>query len=771
MVQRLAAISICRIVALAAATIVAMSAWSATGRGALAQGAPPVSITSTSQGTDAAPSVAADPNKRRSSSRYQLFGANDLGMHCGDLDSRVVVILPPFNVVHAQVVKRGAEPKLLTSKGAAVIYSAASNPDDPLRNRTPLLAADGSVFKTNFWDVARQAYAPFYPPGVLEKFYPASLDITDVGLPVVNVEELYLGSGALKLYQATMPSITTFKTRKSSNVPVKITADPYRANEPQRMPLFERDFPLFASLPFGYVAPKVNWFTAAGIPITTFDDAGRENPFPLMRLQAAKPLKSGKLGKPFASLDVVVPVSGEADCKGCHTAAPTGNGLATAALTTAGREVATPQQDPRWGHVPVLVSEEWAADLNMLRLHDLKHPADSLESAIDPVSGIADAPVACQTCHYSPALDLAQVGPQTTAGGLKQANKPSMSKVMHAGHAAFTHNGQPLFAEMPPPTDPRRTEDQDTAPVNAFEQGRLEASCYQCHPGKRTQCLRGAMYSAGILCQDCHGQMAQVGRDASPDSIGGSYTIAADFYTHPDTPRMPWLNEPGCGSCHTGDAIDNLAGTAGTIAANDGIRLIQAYLSGDAKATPIVPDNRRFAENRVASGAAAGNPKLFRLSTDPHSGMSCQSCHGSTHAEWPNAIAAANDNRAAKQLQGHAGVITECETCHTGRLGATLGGPHGMHPVGNDGFSAAWTKNHGDFAEKRGRLDRCAACHGASGEGTVLARVRIDRPGLSCEEGSLCQGREGKITLAAGTLVGCGSCHENPYQGGGGDDD
>jgi hypothetical protein len=256
MVQRPAAISVCRIIALAAATIVAMSAWSATGQGALAQGAPPVSITSTSQGTDAPPTVAADPNKRRSSSRYQVFGANDLGMHCGDLDSRVVVILPPFNVVHAQVVKRGAEPKLLTSKGAAVIYSAASNPDDPLRTRTPLLAADGSVFKTNFWDVARQAYAPFYPPGVLEKFYSASLDITDVGLPVVNVEELYLGSGALKLHQATMPSITTFKTRKSSNVPVRITADPYRANELQRMPLFERDFPLFDFLPYGYVAPR-----------------------------------------------------------------------------------------------------------------------------------------------------------------------------------------------------------------------------------------------------------------------------------------------------------------------------------------------------------------------------------------------------------------------------------------------------------------------------------------------------------------------------------
>lgn len=42
---------------------------------------------------------------------YALFAANDLGMHCADLDYQIFSILPPFNVVHAQVVRKGADPQ------------------------------------------------------------------------------------------------------------------------------------------------------------------------------------------------------------------------------------------------------------------------------------------------------------------------------------------------------------------------------------------------------------------------------------------------------------------------------------------------------------------------------------------------------------------------------------------------------------------------------------------------------------------------------------
>jgi hypothetical protein len=140
----------------------------------------------------------------------------------------------------------------------------------------------------------------------------------------------------------------------------------------------------------------------------------------------------------------------------------------------------------------------------------------------------------------------------------------------------------------------------------------------------------------------------------------------------------------------------------------------------------------------------------------------CEGCHGSTHAEWPVADPRANDNVTATQLQGHGGKITECSTCHTGTLAASLSGPHGMHPVGNDGNSAAWVTRHGDYAERHG-LTECAACHGRSGEGTVLAVTAIARPGLNCEGGSLCRGKETKITLAADTKIGCALCHANPF--------
>ena len=315
-----------------------------------------------------------------------------------------------------------------------------------------------------------------------------------------------------------------------------------------------------------------------------------------------------------------------------------------------------------------------------------------------------------------------------------------------------------MFPDMPPPNDPRRL--GAAAGVTAYTQQILEATCYQCHPGKRTQCLRGAMYDkAGSVCQDCHGQMAQVGDDFSRNVPRGPFIVAGDYYKNAATPRVPWANEPGCGSCHTGDAVSNLTTTPGVIKAPDNIRLLQAYLSADPKATPIVPTNTRFAEPHVTTGAAAGNPQLFRFSVDQHGGVFCEGCHGSTHAEWPVRNANANDNVAANQLQGHAGKIMECNTCHTGAsMSATLNGPHGMHPVGNNGFSANWVSNHGDFAERSGTAS-CKACHGLLGEGTELALVAVDRPNLRCESGASCV--SSKITLKAGTAVTCSTCHSN----------
>jgi hypothetical protein len=238
--------------------------------------------------------------------------------------------------------------------------------------------------------------------------------------------------------------------------------------------------------------------------------------------------------------------------------------------------------------------------------------------------------------------------------GKEQKIHRTNSRVMHAFHGQFTD----LFVnDTPPPTDPQRTDPATGKPVaNAFVQDKLNNSCYQCHPGRNTKCLRGAMFNGRLVCQDCHGGMAQVGNDFSEN-----FTTATPFPAGADlTKRIPWANVPACQSCHTGDAVSNLGLTdPNVIKSKDGIRLLQAYRTNDTvNAKPIVATNKRFAEE-----SASGNAVLYRLSKG-HSGIFCEACHGSTHAEWPvqpeSGASIANDNMATIQLQGHTGKITEC---------------------------------------------------------------------------------------------------------------
>jgi hypothetical protein len=333
-----------------------------------------------------------------------------------------------------------------------------------------------------------------------------------------------------------------------------------------------------------------------------------------------------------------------------------------------------------------------------------------------------------------------------------------MSNVMHSHHGATG-----LFPEIP-----AANQLADGTITNQTERlEALEQNCYQCHPGKDSQCLRGAMFNGGMVCSDCHGSLAQVGDDFSKDvtpSNVGAFSLQGNYYTDADQPRVPWANEPGCGSCHTGDANSNLAGdskvmvnTVDTYGNTDGIRLRQAFRDGDAKATPIVPSNKRFAEPEVPASfegtpnPGAGNPQLYRVSTG-HGGVMCEGCHGATHAEWPNGNPNANDNVTANQLQGHTGTITECSTCHvTSELpNDTQDGPHGMHLVNDQRF---WKEGHKDAAKQQnGRPGggTCGACHGSDHRGTVLSRTPVERS--FSVEGT-------NRTVAAGEAVSCDLCH------------
>ncbi len=740
---------------------------------------PNVSINSTSANGPVGQVTLVPEQPIASDPRYQVLAVNDLGMHCGDLDTRISSILPPFNVLHAQVVERGdgGAPRILGKGEVSIEYSSASNPDDPALTIAPVLAKDGSVYKTNFWDIALQAYAPFYPSGVLGLFYDANPEFNvDTGLPVPNVETFYLGNGELHAIQQAMPGISS----------------PYVLNEAQPFKEHIGTLPFFINFPFGYTA-ELNLFEAAGVPIAVYDDFGRENPYPLMRVQAKV------AGHTVSSVDTVMPISGEAECQRCHAApADNGNGVATKRLVANSIELALSIDDPA-ENVPHDASVEWASDLNILALHDLKHKTE-LNQGYDPVSGKANKPVVCQTCHYTPALDLAQFGPlgpendnvdpivlndgaiviDSLANGRDQIKHKTMSNVMHSHHGKVDANGNSpgeagynadnlLFPAMPPAIaadGSKRTAD--------ITREILGETCYSCHPGTKTDCMRGAMANGGQVCQDCHGDMEQVGDDFSrgvTPATAGQFELGADYYGNPETPRVPWANEPGCGSCHTGGATDNLA-SGNDVMVNptdsagntDGIRLAQAFRTNDDQATPIVPTNKMFAESVVAAddnAAAAGNPKLYRVSTG-HGGLFCQSCHGSTHAEWPNGNFFANDNVASLQIQGHTGTITECSTCHEpsdfdkdGVFGLTLDGPHGMHPVGN----ADWTHGHENVVEQDGSAS-CQTCHGANGEGTVLSAMATDRV-LECDEqGAVCTDK-GFQEFPKDHQVSCSDCHKN----------
>lgn len=701
------------------------------------------SINSTSRNRATLPPAPVKQKPRVSLPDFQIVAANDLGMHCGDLDHRIASVLPPFNVLHAQVIGKDPGPRILTGSDANVFYSAASNPKDPALQRPP----DAPVFKTNFWNknartghvLAFDAYNPFYPPGVLAKF-PLR---PDVGLPVPDLETFYLGSGALLLDQQAMPSVRSLNP---------YTSDPYVTNVPERFALFYTDFPFFIGFPFGYTLLDWKWFSAEGVPVPPTDDFGRLNPYPLMRIQARDRTGSltGTRGQVLASVDTVLPVSGEANCFTCHTSAVDGGNGQAACLpgfdpncpnpgsptnrSGVAFDVATASEDT--AKVPFAVHREWAADWNIVRLHDAKHGTRLG----------ATTPVVCQRCHYSPALDLAHVGPlgpgDPSANGREQKIHHTNSRGLHTFHSSLD-----LFkVAMPPPNSPRRLDPVTGKPViNAFVLGALDQTCYQCHPGKTTRCLRGAMFNGGIVCQDCHGSMRQVGNDFSARFPVVPFPGGADL-----TKRIPWATEPGCQSCHTGDALTSIARTdPNVIPAADGIRLLQAYRTNDPNAKAVEAPNSRFAENQATNG----NRVLYRLSKDTHAGIFCEGCHGSTHANWPvlpaSGATIANDNVAPIQLQGHAGTITECTACHlAGSLPVSLDGPHGMHPVNDQN----WVNGHEGFLETN-PLRSCRTCHALRGGGTVLSKAAVAR--TFTVEGA-------PISIAAGQLVGCNLCHGNP---------
>jgi len=140
----------------------------------------------------------------------------------------------------------------------------------------------------------------------------------------------------------------------------------------------------------------------------------------------------------------------------------------------------------------------------------------------------------------------------------------------------------------------------------------------------------------------------------------------------------------------------------------------------------------------------AAGLSLYRFSTG-HGGLQCESCHGSTHAEFPSSHA--SDNVQSIQIQGHKGVLADCKSCHATVPSTMDGGPHGMHPIGE-----WWIKEHHDY------VGRCAAAL------PVLPRQGLPRHGAvaRARRRSFATEKFGTKKFFQGSQIGCYACHAGP---------
>jgi hypothetical protein len=453
-----------------------------------------------------------------------------------------------------------------------------------------------------------------------------------------------------------------------------------------------------------YVPPHPNYvnkmFEAIGTPITPYDDKPLgSGTFPKNTYPMVKVVARDSFGNPLASAKVVLPVSDEMDCRSCHSSvaplndARPSSGWVTAALSS-GDQV---QQLYR---------------LNILKLHDEKSQASASSSLFNQAltdfgySGGLEAsarsgkPVLCASCHASNALG--------TGGG---TGILPLTTAMHKRHA--------------------NVKDQSTAPFTAtLGASNNRAACYQCHPGSTTACLRGAMGSSvtqPMQCQNCHGNMANVGK---VDSSG-------------NPARTGWFDQPNCQACH-----------------HDGGRLTSAVdVYGDPVKHTAIADTT-FATN---PDVPATGISLYRFSMG-HGNLQCEACHGSTHAEYPSSHP--NDNIMSTEAQGYAGTIRECTACHVKDVASNatnmFAGPHGMHPIGQ-----SWVTNHHDIAKgNQYGVNGCQYCHDARNangsfknqfQGSPLSAVKDTRTKTFTGKGT--------HTYVPGQEVGCYDCHNGPTGG------
>ncbi|MEJ2697072.1 MAG: carboxypeptidase regulatory-like domain-containing protein [Candidatus Sulfobium sp.] len=132
------------------------------------------------------------------------------------------------------------------------------------------------------------------------------------------------------------------------------------------------------------------------------------------------------------------------------------------------------------------------------------------------------------------------------------------------------------------------------------EAANTDPSCFNCHPGPKTQCLRGIMARAGKTCADCHGDM---------NGITASIRNG----------RQPWIQEPQCGGCHDASHAEN--------------------------------SNTLYRDSVLTNAPEEMGGKIY-----------CEACHNGAHAEYTTANPA--DTTITRKFQGDNYWIWNCQVCH-----------------------------------------------------------------------------------------------------------
>ena len=422
----------------------------------------------------------------------------------------------------------------------------------------------------------------------------------------------------------------------------------------------------------------MNWFEATGIPVAPYDDGGRKNSYPLMRVSV-----KNSSGTVLATADIVVPVSDEMDCRACHK-----SGSGAAAQPASG-----------WVNDP---NDKRDFRLNILKLHDEHHASDPVYTAALSATGFSAQglydsvvnhakPVLCASCHASEALGTGG------ASGVK-----ALTAAMHGKHATVTNPRDGLLMD------------------NELSRN----ACYLCHPGSNTRCLRGAMGNAVsatdgsmvMQCQSCHGTM----------SVVGSAT------------RTGWLMEPNCQACHSGDYVANAGQARYTnVFTSPGVMRVPVNQRFATNANTPAAGFSLFRFSKGHGGlvcsachgsthseypTAHRDDNLYSFTKQGHKGKlaDCTVCHATMPANSVSGPHGIHPIGSTNWVVDHADRVRQygnatCQECH--------GTDYRGTPLSRAQADRSFTTKFGPFVLKRGMEVSCYYCHDGPGSSNKTTKT------------------------------------------------